>query len=228
MTFGVVVGDLGKGFCRRDTDRNGNAGVTPHPGFQFPAFGKALFFVTSRQFEKGFIDGIAFHLGNRCFEGVHHPIAHVPVKRVVRGKDVYLLAAQLLLDLKNRGPHRDSQRLRFVGPRDDAAVVVGKHHHRPVFQFRAENTFTGNVEVVAVGERKHQTSRMMWVTTPQIEKSESTRIGMLSNSGFSATRKIPSSSWTRRLTVNSPLRVAITTRWLRFSMDRSTISRSWS
>ncbi len=111
MTFRVMVGHLGQRLRRGDADGDRNPGVTPHPAPQVPTFREPLRLVTCRQFKKGLINGITFHMGDGCFEGAHHPVAHVPVKRIVRGKNIHPLSAQLILDLEYRCPHRNTQRL---------------------------------------------------------------------------------------------------------------------
>jgi hypothetical protein len=59
-----------------------------------------------------------------------------------------------VLDFKKRGTHLDTQGFDFVGPCHGTSVVVGQDSDRPVFQFRIEYPFTGNVEIIAVYQGK--------------------------------------------------------------------------
>ena len=49
-------------------------------------------------------------------------------------------------------PHADSNIFGLIGTGNYTAVIIGKHHHRFVRQIRPEETFTGNIEIVAVYE----------------------------------------------------------------------------
>jgi hypothetical protein len=52
--------------------------------------------------------------------------------------------------LKKRRPHRDSERLRFRRPRDDATVVVRQDDDRAVLPIGPKNLFARREKAVAV------------------------------------------------------------------------------
>ena len=114
----------------------------------------------------GFIDAVDRHVGGEPFQHRDHAGRHVAVKRIVGRRDVDPLAAQESLHLVDRFAHRDAQVLGFLGPGDDAAVVVGQHDHRAALQARVEHPLARGIEVVDV-DQTDEAAEAAGVPTPR-------------------------------------------------------------
>ena len=98
----------------------------------------------------------------------HYIVAKIFVELVVAGFQDQTVFRDQGFQLKERRPHRDIERLEFVGAADAAAVVVRHDRHGFPFQRRIEHALAGNVEVIPVNEADHffGTSRFTnwWIT----------------------------------------------------------------
>ncbi len=149
--LGKSVGDLRQRFCPGDTDGD------RHPGPLFdraPDFSAVLCHIIAqaRKVQKSFVDGIHLDLGREVAQRLHHAARHVGVKGIVGRQRLDAVLVRKILDLEKRHPHPDAEPFGLVRPRDHAAVVIGKHHDRPVLQRGIENPLTRDVEVIAIGE----------------------------------------------------------------------------
>jgi len=100
--------------------------------------------------DEGLVNRIDFHLRLQTHENIHNPLGDIAIQRVVGREDSDLVFADEGFLLKIGCAHADAKGLGLIGPGNDTAVVVGKHHHRSVRQVRPKKAFTGNIEIVAV------------------------------------------------------------------------------
>lgn len=102
--------------------------------------------------EKGLINGIDLHLRLKPTQQRHHPAGDIAVQGVVGGKNLHPLGLEQLLALEIRGAHGNAQGLGLVGAGNDAAVIVGQHHHRFADELRIKEPLTGGIEIIAVNQ----------------------------------------------------------------------------
>ena len=85
-------------------------------------------------------------------ENIHNPLGNVSVKRVIGGKNGNIVFTDKSFVFEIGCSHANAKFLDLIGTGNYTAVIIGKHHHRFVRQIRPEETFTGNIEIVAVNQ----------------------------------------------------------------------------
>ena len=154
ILFCHAVGDLGQCLGRAKADADWDAGLLSD-GVPDVLTGNAQSFLAGqRQPDKGLVDGINLNLGLQMAQYLHDPLGHVAIQSIIGGKDSDSVPLDQGLALEIWLPHLDAQGLGLVGAGDDAAVVVGEHHHRLPLKLWVEHPFAGAIEIVAVDQGK--------------------------------------------------------------------------
>ena len=104
------------------------------------------------QAAEGLVDRVHLQLFHPELQQGHQPLAHVGVEAVVGAAHDHAVVFQLGAHLEVGRSHRDAEGAGLGAARDDAAVVVGEHHQRPVEHARIHHRFAGGVEVVAINQ----------------------------------------------------------------------------
>jgi len=81
---------------------------------------------------------------------MHHPVGHDTVEGEVGREHLDVVLEYQVLLLEEGLGHPDAHGLGLGRTGDDAAVVVGEDHHRPVPEPRVEHLLAGGIEAVAV------------------------------------------------------------------------------
>ncbi len=108
-----------------------------------------------RKIQEDLVDGIDLDVRYELEDGSNDPSRHFGIQRVVGGADDDPVLLDEMAALEDGFSHRDTQVLGFLGSRDHASIVVGEHDDGSSFESWFEDTFTGCVEVVAVGQGVH-------------------------------------------------------------------------
>ena len=111
--------------------------------------------VAPLKIQESLVDAIDLDLGCHRGQQVHHPSAHVAIKRVVRREHKDVVLGESLFILEGSRAHRDAENLGLVRPRNDTAIIVREHHDRFPPEFGPEHPFTRSVEVIAIDQCEH-------------------------------------------------------------------------
>ena len=174
--LGHAVGDLGQGLGGTKADGDRDTGLLPNGVPDVLAGYTQGLLAGQRQPNKRLINGIDLNFGLQAAQYLHDPLGHVAVQGIVGGKDPDPVTLDQWFALEIWLTHLDAQGLGLVGAGDDAAVVVGEHHHRLALKLWVEHPFAGDIEVVAVDQGKeswHGVGYRAWTTkatTPQISQ----------------------------------------------------------
>lgn len=151
--LGNVIGGFRQGLCRRNADRDRDAGVLINLLLNRPAKFTERFSMTV-QGEEGFVDGIDFHFRAHFAQGHHHSARHIAVEGVVRRFQNDVVTFDNVASLKNGNGHFDAQGFGFIRARYDATVEVGEDYDRSVAQSVVEDALARDVKIVAIDQRK--------------------------------------------------------------------------
>ena len=104
---------------------------------------------------KRLINGVNLYGRGEIGQRLHHPAAEIGIKRIVRAKDVNPRGKALLFEFEIRLAHFYIELLCLPRQRNNAAVVIGDHHHGFAPQIGPKHRLAGGIKAVHINQCEH-------------------------------------------------------------------------
>jgi hypothetical protein len=102
--------------------------------------------------QKGFVDTVDFYAGCDAGEQVGNTFADITVQFKIGAKSYDSVLSKHVTEFEEWRSHRYTEIFGLLASRYGAAVVAAQYDNRTIFEFRPEESFAADKEVIAIDE----------------------------------------------------------------------------